>query len=253
MYKVYGLIDPRYNKICYIGFTSNLLSARLSQHNNPTFNNQTPIAKLSRFLKRENKNLDIVLLAEFKTENDALNSEKEFIKFFESQKTILKNVGEGGEKNLILNNKSRKKVVNTWWVDNPKFVPKEILKNDLPSIYKMIKMFYTNQEIIKTLDLNCSISSMTAVRNGVSFKEEWKKHFKKPIPSFFKNGNDGISGRFKYLIVRLIDKGYDVEHISRKFPRIKGDLNRIRNKEIWKKVWVVYEQNKNATFIRDDN
>lgn len=250
MSKVYGLIDPRYKRICYIGYTGGLLSARLRQHNNPTEYNVTPIANLARFLNKEGKKLSITQLAEFDSKEEALNSEMLFIKFFNEQGCNLKNVGEGGELNCILSTKERKQINNTWWKDNPKFSSDMFMDSEatLEDVYRLIKMFYTNCEIIKILDLNCGSSAIGNIRNGRNFKEEWEKHFKEPIPSLFKKGENGISGRLKYLIVRLIDKGYTIEHIGKRYPRIAADLKRIKNKTIWKKVWVLYEKDKMCDF-----
>jgi predicted GIY-YIG superfamily endonuclease len=74
-YKIYGLINPKTNKICYIGYTTQTLKRRLQQHLNPILENKSKIAKLSRSLKRQDLKLTIVEICQCIDVNDMYEKE----------------------------------------------------------------------------------------------------------------------------------------------------------------------------------
>ena len=102
-YKIYGLIDPRTNKICYIGYTTQLLRKRLLQHLNPISGNRSKIAKLHRHLKKKDLKLLIVEIYNCENEDDMYNKEIFYISYFNKLGYNLKNIQEGGK--ITINNK----------------------------------------------------------------------------------------------------------------------------------------------------
>jgi len=250
MYKIYALIDPRTKTICYIGQTKNKLIMRLNQHNNPKSTNYSKIAKLSRFLKRNNLKFTIQLLTEHQTKEECNLTEINTISDYKNNGYKLKNIQGGGH--ITKNSKESIEKARQTYLKNKKlglhkiqcgenaplvkFNEKEIL-----SIYVLIKKFYNNNEIKNKLNLPYNITTIQAIRSGQNWGHLWSLNFTKTIPSLFSLPN-GISPRIKLKIIDLIVKGYTLEHIGSKFKRIKGDLKRVNDKSIWQKVWEVYNE-----------
>ncbi len=248
MFKLYGLIDPRTNKICYIGITKSTLKVRLRQHNSPKSTNEAPIAKLSRYLKVKKMNLSIVLLETTETQEEIFDKEIQYIKKYKQNGYKLKNVQAGGQltgnalESILKGNKNYKinKELglhkNLKGENNPIsiFTNEQVLK-----IYKLIKKFYSNEEIIDKMDLKCRNTVIQAIRSGQNWKHLWVENFNEMIPAIFMTKN-GIKPREKLLAIDLMIKGYSLDHIGKKFPRIKYDIYKVRDKKIWVKVWEVY-------------
>jgi group I intron endonuclease len=115
-------------------------------------------------------------------------------------------------------------------------------ENQVIEIYKLIKKYYSNNEIISKLNLNLQSGSITNIRYGITWNYLWHKHFKFPYPGFPSKKN-GVSFRIKMKIIEFLDKGYEIDHISKWIKRVnKYDIKYASEKKIWKKVWDIYEQ-----------
>jgi group I intron endonuclease len=109
-------------------------------------------------------------------------------------------------------------------------------------IYKLIKKYYSNNEIISLLNLNIQSGSITNIRYGITWNHLWHKFFTIPYPGFPSKKN-GVSFRIKIKIIELLDKGYEIEHISKWIKRVnKYDIKYASEGKIWKKVWYIYKQ-----------
>lgn len=113
---------------------------------------------------------------------------------------------------------------------------KEVLE-----IYELIKKHYSDIEIVEKLELKVGWGAVHAVRSGDTWTHLWHRHFTHYIPSFFKNGPNGIPGRVKLRIFEWLDKGYTVEQISRHLGVWKYDIKRAQKGHIWKKVKQYYD------------
>lgn len=248
-YLIYGLVDPRNNKICYIGMTSQKLKIRLRQHNNPKKDNLSKIAKLSRFLNKNKLKFSIVELYSCLDEQDMFEKEILFIKEYREKGYLLKNIQPGGlicdnsyssSSILRTSNKLKEyynKNIHKKGQDlyNSLFTDKEII-----FIYKLIKDFYSNEEILKELNYKCKISAIKAIRTGSNWKHLWNKNFEEPIFSI-KTEKNGYSPRIKLKILDEIENGVDLNHISQKYKLLKkSDIKRICLKKLWTPVWILY-------------
>jgi group I intron endonuclease len=126
--------------------------------------------------------------------------------------------------------------------------PNVVLSEEqIVKIYKLIKKYYSNNEIISKMDLNIQSGSITNIRYGITWNHLWHKYFLFPYPGFPSKKN-GVPFRVKMKIIELLDKGYTVEHISKWIKRVnKYDIKYASAKKIWKNVWNIYEYQKQQT------
>jgi hypothetical protein len=82
---IYGLVDPRSNKICYIGVTKRGLKTRLKEHNNPKDTLTTILSKVSRYLKTHNLEFSGVILYEGLSKLEAEKKEIQQIKKYKTR------------------------------------------------------------------------------------------------------------------------------------------------------------------------
>lgn len=249
-YKIYGLIDPRTNKLCYIGYTTQTLKKRLRQHLNPKEENMCKIAKLQRYLNRYNKKLTIFEICNCKSEEEMYEKEIFYISHFKKLGYNLKNIQSGG-KNTINDIESYKKFRKTH-LKNKEFhnIKKceeshlsKLSNNDVYEIYKLILKGYNNSDIFYYYKDKCKISCIKAIRNGKNWNSLFKEKLNIIIPSIKSSSNDCYTGYQKLKIIELIIKNYEIEHIQKWFNKVsKSDLKRIKNKNIWIPVWKTYEQ-----------
>jgi hypothetical protein len=249
-YKVYSLIHPDTKKICYVGFTSQPLNKRLSQHMKPKKNNHSFIAKVTRKLLRENKKFSIKLILDFDNEAEALKSEIFYIEYFKKQYKLY-NTAPGG-KVFKPNKKTIKKMLNTRKANNlwkplkgEKNGQSVLSEKEVLYIYSLIKSNMSNNEIIKKI--NISMTTLCAIRTGQNWSWLFVQHFDKYIPSprVFKNS---YSVEQKLDILKMIINNYSIKNIQIKYPKMQTtDIKRIRNKKLWKGIWEIYQ---NRAFIK---
>jgi hypothetical protein len=244
---MYGLIDPRENKICYIGITNDIKN-RIKQHNRPKLSNLAPIAKLCRHLKEKGLKLGIVELNKSNKLDEINSMEIKTIAFFRELGVNLLNIQEGGERT---NNskESIERMIVTRKKNNNLGLHKSVLgesnnnaklNNDqVIEIYNLIKQFYSNEEIITYLNLKCGVTVIHAIRSGQNWGHLWPNYFTEIIPSIYM-GKNGINPRIKLKVIDLIVKGYDLNHIKKRFKRVNHDVFRVAEKTIWVKVWEIY-------------
>lgn len=242
-YKLYYLFDPRTNKVCYIGITSQDFNKRLNQHKNPSKNNKTKIAKLQRFLLKNKMSLYGSVIIESENRNLIQQLEIEHIKNFD--KKNLKNIEDGGylsprsTESALKAAKTRKNngYVTLKGEDNGSSIFKEV---EILKIYELIKQYYTNIEIIEILNLNVNNTTIQSLRTGQNWNWLWKKHFIKEIPSFYMSKN-GINPRLKFKIINdiLNNKSNDeiINNYKNEYKGITTDIYKIRNKKCWTKLW----------------
>lgn len=252
-YKIYGLIDPRNNSICYIGMTTQNPKKRLRQHRSPIKSNESKIAKLQRHLIKKGMTLDIVILYDCSSKEEMYSKEIEIIKFYKDNNHKLYNLQEGGlntanpKFSLLKGVKTRNKNGNAHNVPKGEECSSSILSNDdVLRIYSLIKKFYSNEEIYELYKDKCKISTIKVLRTGQNWKHLWSLHFTDVINSI-KTLETGYNPRIKLKIVDLIKKGYAIEHIHSKFNKISiSDLKRISEGKIWKPVVEIYRKNYSA-------
>lgn len=247
IYQIYGLIHPISNKICYIGYSTQKLKTRLTQHNNPKDSNMSKIAKLRRSLKKQNLKLSIVLLKNCSSEEEMYKEEIFYISFFKKDGFKLYNLQDGGKltgnplESYIRSKKSR--VNNEYFYKDIKGEKHHLAilsEKDVLKIYTLIKSNYSNEEIFQKLKLKCSLSAIKAVRRGQTWKHLWEQHFTIVIKSLF-NRPGSYESLVKLKIIDLITKNYELIHINKHFSKISiSDLKRIKEKQIWKPIWVRY-------------
>ena len=242
-YKLYYLFDPRTNKVCYIGITSQDFIKRLNQHKNPSKNNKTKIAKLQRFLLKNKMSLYGSVIIESKDKDLIQQLEIEHIKNFD--KSNLKNIENGGylsprsTESALKAAKTRKNNGHEALKgeDNGSSIFKEI---EILNIYDLIKQYYTNIEIIEILNLNVNNTTIQSLRTGQNWNWLWKKHFTIIIPSFYMSKN-GINPRLKFNIIKDILNNKSNEEIIKNYKQeYKGiitDIYKIKNKKCWTKLW----------------
>jgi group I intron endonuclease len=120
-----------------------------------------------------------------------------------------------------------------------------LTEHQVIKIYSLIKKYYSNNEIIKKLDLPIQSGTITNLRYGITWNHLWHQYFNYPYPGFPSKKN-GVSFRIKIKIIEFLDKGYTVENISKLIKRVnKYDIKYAYNKKIWKSVWSIYEYLKN--------
>ena len=248
-YIVYGLIDPRNGSICYIGITKRGLRTRLREHNNPKSTLSTIISKVGRHLKKNELKFEGVILLNNLTLDQANNEEiKLIIKF----KSICKlynekpggSVGYQSERSKLQISTSRLNNGNCVYKNGEDHCKSTYTEKQVIEIYKLIKKYYSNNEIINKLNLDCKSGTITNLRYGHTWRVFWEKNFKYPIEGF-PSREGGVPFRVKIRIIKLIDSGFSIEHISRWIKRVnKYDIKYASQKKIWAKAWVIYEQQK---------
>lgn len=249
-YKIYGLIDPRTDKICYIGYTTQLLKSRLLQHLNPNSENKSNIAKLNRYLRKKDLKLKIIEIYDCKNEQEMYDKEIYYIAYYKKLGYKLKNIQEGGlitinnEESYLKFKKTRLKNKENHIIHRCENSVLTQFKNDeIINIYKLIKKGYNNEDLHKIYNTKCKLSAIKAIRSGKTWKELYNIYMKETISSIKSNSSDCYTGYQKIKIIDLINKNYELNHIQKWFNKIsKSDLKRIKNKIIWKPVWKVYEQ-----------
>lgn len=249
-YKIYGLIDPRTNKICYVGYTTQLLKSRLLQHLNPISQNLSKIAKLSKYLRKKNLKLSIVEICNCKNEEEMYEKEIFYISHFKELGYNLKNIQKGGK--LTINEfesylkfkKTRLKNKKNYGDYRGENSNCSLLKNnEVINIFNLIKKGYSNEDIYMFYKDRCTLSVIKSIRSGQNWKELFNIHMKVFISSIPSKNITSYRSYQKIKIIELINKNYELQHIHKWFKKIsKSDLKRIKNKVIWKPVWKVYEQ-----------
>lgn len=240
MFKIYALIHPITNKICYIGCTKQKLKKRLSQHNSPKKTNQSYVAKAKRSFG--DLKFGIKLINAYRTEDEMYKAEINYIKAHKDKDYKLYNLQPGGKLN-INPKRSLNKMVNTRKLRNYPSLEGEnnnnaILKEEeVLEIYSMIKDFKSNSEIIDKFNL--SKSHITSIRKGSLWKYLWNKYLGVYIPSIKSSVNPT---KDKIEIINMMEQRHSIENIHRLYPNIsKHDLHKIRDRKLWKTVWKAYE------------
>lgn len=243
-YKIYGLIDPRDNKICYIGVTIRTLKKRIQEHNNPIDTNLSKIAKLSRYLKNKNLQLNIILIDTAINKEEMYQKEIELIKHFRKINPKLKNIQDGGL--ITLNNKNSYKRASIKMKDKKPKLGENcnrslLTKKDVLNIYDLIKQGQDNYNIYLLYKDKCKQSTIKAIRSGQNWNHLYNEYFNKFIPSIPCSKN-GLTGLNKIKILDMIINNMSNQVILNKYNKLsKSDLKRIINKTIWKKTWKIYE------------
>lgn len=100
MYKIYGLKVITEDKVRYVGYTKRTLNARLSSHFNDAKQGMT--YKKCQWIKKHNFNIEIILLEDNLTYEEALVQEKYWVNKLDTLKTGM-NMTEGGDANPMNN------------------------------------------------------------------------------------------------------------------------------------------------------
>ena len=250
-YYLYFLEDPRTNRVCYIGLTCQKFSTRLSQHRNPVKHNNTKIAKLQRKLKEEGLTLDGYIVAKG-SQNFIAALERWYIygTFTYLGRDSIKNIEIGGYGTFGQHRISKKKSQETRRrkVESGEIQYKRgedssssvLEEKDVLLIYDMIKDYYSDSEILDAIGNKIKPSALTAIRMGKNWPHVWERECMRYIPSMgiFKGA---LSSRDKLSILLMIVGGSDNKEIMEKYKIGYTDLNRIREKSLWKQVWNVYD------------
>lgn len=250
-YYLYFLIDPRNDEVCYVGLTKQLFSKRLGQHRNPKITNQASIAKLQRHLKTKGLSL--------KGEVVAKGSQK-FIESLERwsiayynfiiDENLLKNHQKGGLDGYGLADESKQKAwktrehnrklgkhKNTEGENSNSHILTEV---QVLEIYKMIRSLYTNKEIIESLNLKIGVTGINQIRQGKAWKYLWDKEKMIEIPSM-NTVKGALNSQEKIQVMTLIKEGKSTKEIQKIYKLQTTDIDRIRNKTLWKMAWNVYD------------
>jgi len=250
-YYLYFLIDPRNDKVCYIGLTKQIFQKRLKQHRSPKSTNQAAIAKLQRHLKTQNMTLNGEIVAK---------GSKEFIEMLEKWaisghrlylgRKSIKNHQAGGSDTYGCSEESKKKAWETRTAKKEageiKFLQGEssnthkVKENEVLQIYEMINKGYTNNEIIEHLKLPIGRTGLAQIRKGKNWNYLFIRENMKIIPSM--NVVEGALGsQEKIQVMTLIEQGKTNKDIQKMYKLQSTDIERIRNKTLWKMAWNVYE------------
>jgi predicted GIY-YIG superfamily endonuclease len=247
--KIYGLIDPRTSLICYIGYTTQKLTRRLGQHNSPKRTNMSKIAKLKRSLG--DSKFTIIELYDCSSIEDMYSKEIELIAKYKSEGFKLYNLQDGGlinknptESILTMLESREKNKKNHIVVRGEASHSAKLSEIEVLYIYKLIKEFYSNEEILVKLSNKCvANTTISMIRSGSNWSHLWKQHFTNKIPSLKRDSIRGYNTRVKLALVELLDKGCDVEDLLKIYSRInRFDLKKIQRKELWKPIWEVYNK-----------
>lgn len=228
----------------------NYYKKRLSQHLNPILENKSKIAKLNRHLRKKDLKLSIVEVYNCKNEDEMYEKEIFYISYFNKLGYDLKNIQEGG-KITINNEESYLKFKKTRLKNKEKHIVYRgensslslLTNNEVLNIYLLIKKGYNNEDIYNFYNNKCTLSVIKAIRSGQNWKELFDIYMKNFISSIKSSSNNCYTGYQKVKIIKLINKGYSLDHINKWFNKVsKSDLKRIKNKVIWIPVWKVFEQ-----------
>ncbi len=99
---VYGLIDPKNSNLRYVGFTSQNLNDRISQHCRPSklkINNHKN--NWIKSIQSQGLNPSIISLEEYFSKSEALQAETEMIAYLRYIGCDLTNVTDGGDEGVI--------------------------------------------------------------------------------------------------------------------------------------------------------
>lgn len=106
-YKIYGLAEAGTNLIKYIGLTHRTLDVRLNEHLLSSKNLKIQTLK-ANWIRSVNENIEIILLKDNLTRNEAFNREKEFVLKYKDN--ILVNGNEGGGGVLFHSDETKAKI-----------------------------------------------------------------------------------------------------------------------------------------------
>ena len=172
-YIVYGLIDPRTGKICYIGITKRGLKVRLKEHNKPKKTLTTIIYKIHKHLEKQNLMFSGVVLWDNLFKEEAELKEIETINYY-SKLSKLYNEKPGGS--VGFQSQRSRDQISVARKNHPNLnVPKGenhpnalLTEKQVQEIYRLIKKHYSNTEIISKLNLSIQSGSITNLRYGVT-------------------------------------------------------------------------------------
>lgn len=248
---MYYLYDPRDNSVCYVGITKQDFKTRLTQHKSPKKSNMAAIAKLQRHLK----SIGLTLSGEA-----VLKGSEELVSMFEKYmvtgfkmyagRDSIKNHQIGGRDAFSCAPESKQKA----WVtrnENLKSGKTKTIKGEDSStakvtesqvleIYKMIREFYTNTEILEKLNLPIGVTGLAAIRKGSIWKHTFEREGMINIPSM-NIVKGALNSREKIEVLKLIEKDTDFKEIQKDYKVQTTDLSRIKAKTLWKLAWNVYE------------
>ena len=250
-YYLYFLIDPRNDKVCYIGLTKQIFQKRLKQHRSPKSTNQAAIAKLQRHLKTQNMTLNGEIVAK---------GSKEFIEMLEKWaisghrlylgRKSIKNHQAGGSDTYGFSEESKKKAWETRTAKKEageiKFLQGEssnthkVKENEVLQIYEMIKKGYANNEIVEHLKLPIGKTGLAQIRKGKNWNYLFIRENMKIIPSM-NVMKEALGSQEKIQVMILIEQGKTNKEIQKMYKLQSTDIERIRNKTLWKMAWNVYE------------
>ncbi len=158
----------------------------------------------------------------------------------------LKNLQSGGNIGYTMDKKSISKMLETRRLNNKPSSRGEdvgtakLTETQVKTIYNLIKEFYTNREIIKILNLKVGITTISEIRKGRLWKYLWESEKMTFIPSL--NIVEGALGsREKLECLSKISDGFSNIEIKKLYGLNETDLNRIRNRTLWKMAWNVYD------------
>lgn len=246
MIYLYELICPMRNRVCYVGLTNNP-HKRLLQHKRDCYRYKTKIAKYVRHLKKKGleDQLEMQLIASFSCQYEAGEYERQRISLRRMQGKIY-NILDGGYEqapnfSMVGINKMIAEGRLFGGCKSGEECPRSVLKEaQILQIYKMIKQFYSNKEILTILGLDMPTTTISAIRSGENWPQLWKKHFTIKILAPGVIGGVGvgwITPRDKVCILLMANAGWSYEVVRKYYPRLtKGDFKRASCKSIWIKV-----------------
>lgn len=247
---LYVLIDPRDDKVCYVGITMQSFQDRLNQHRNPVRGNNTRIAKLQKHLKSIGLTIQGEVLAK---------GSEEFISILEKYcisgfwkylgKDSLKNHLIGGRDSFGIDLESLEKRRKTTLErkkqgfyesrEGEKSSSNKLTEYQILEIYKLIRQFYSNSEILDMLELDIGLTGLNQIRHGKSWKYLWEQEGMIVIPSL-KKEKGGLSSPNKIKVLTDIENGTSIEDIKQRYQLQTTDIKRIKDKILWKPVWDIY-------------
>lgn len=248
---LYQLIDPRTNMPCYVGLTIHP-KKRLTQHKKDRNRYNTKIAKLCRKLYKLGilQNLRLEQLGVYSDAKSASAAEITTISSLRQSGYDLKNQLPGGYEQAP-GNCSHDQIVKKMLIAGTLFggfkhgeeASRAILTdNQVLDIYRLIKLFYSNAEIISELQLSVRTTTLTSIRNGENWTHLWLQYFTEVIPSTLVL-SEWCNTRVKLDILSLYMTGTSDADICKKYPRLHlGDLRRAKVRQVWKKVWDLYDK-----------
>lgn len=249
---LYILLDPRTDTVCYVGITKQEFKKRLLQHRNPKITNQASIAKLQRHLKSKGLTLNGEILAK---------GSEEFISALEKYvitgywrylgRDSIKNHQIGGRDSFGFAPESKQKA---WETINrkrkegayesrqgEKSSSNKLTEKQVLEIYSLIKQFYSNSEIIEKLNLTVGLTGLNQIRHGKNWVYLWEQEKMEIIPSLKKEAK-GLPSPEKIKLLKDIVDGVSTENIKIKYKLRTTDINRTKEKILWKPVWEIFNK-----------